>query len=89
MTALRILGGLETLDLTGDDADAAARQGFLEWVFTQPGVATPKDAIEALKAPEAQHPQSDAAQAFVNFLQDATRPVIRGRVRSGRAQRLH
>ena len=48
MTATRILDGLEDLDLKGEDAKAAARLGFLEWVFTQTGSATPKDAQKAL-----------------------------------------
>jgi len=89
MTATRILSGLETLDLTGAEADAAARLGFLEWVFAMPGEATPQAAREALEAPEAQRAQSDAAQAFVAFLIEARHVMARPRGRNGRARRLH
>lgn len=89
MIATRILNGLETLDLTGADADAAARQGFLEWVFTMPGEATPQAAGEALAAPEAQNAESAAALAFVEFLRQARRGFHRPGTRMGRARRLH
>jgi len=89
MTATRIIDGLETLDLKGEDAAAAARLGFLEWVFAMPGAATPQDAMDALDSPEAQNPGSAAAQAFVDFLREATCPVVRPRARGGRARRLH
>ncbi|WP_371226455.1 hypothetical protein [Roseovarius sp. 2305UL8-3] len=89
MTATRIIDGLEALDLKGEDAAAAARLGFLEWVFAMPGAATPQDAVDALKVPEAQNPGSAAAQAFVDFLHQATSPVTRPRSRGGRARRLH
>lgn len=89
MTATRILDGLEDLDLKGEDAKAAARLGFLEWVFTQTGCATPKDAQNALNTLDGVAPESDAAQAFVNYLREACLPVVRPRVRAGRARRLH
>lgn len=89
MSANRILDGLEALDLQGEDAAAAARLGFLEWVFAMPGAATAQDAAEALKQAEAKNPGSDAAQAFVGYLRDATSVVSGPRVRSGRARRLH
>ena len=89
MTATRILDGLEDLDLKGEDAKAAARLGFLEWVFTQTGSATPKDAQKALSTLDGVAPESDAAQAFVGYLRQACSPVIRPRIRSGRARRLH
>lgn len=89
MSATRILNGLETLDLTGTEADAAARQGFLEWVFTASGSVTPELAMRAVHSPEAQKAESDAAQAFVGFLRQASGAQMRPRVRKGRARRLH
>lgn len=88
MTATRILMSLETLDLTGHDADTAARMGFLEWALGDSGIVTPAMAAAALNAPEAQHPESAAARAFVGFLRDATRKLTAPR-RRGRASRLH
>ena len=88
MTATRIIQGLERLKLTGSDADAAARMGFLEWAFMDPEQVTPFKAAAALKAPEAQAAESAAAQAFVSFLRDASLPVSPPR-RRGRAGRLH
>ncbi len=87
MTATRILLSLETLDLTGQDADAAARMGFLEWAFADPDAVCADKAAAALASPEAQHPESAAAQAFVGFLRDATRKITPHR--RGRAARLH
>ena len=89
MTASRILNGLESLELTGADADAAAKQGFLEWLFAMPGEATPQAARDALNVPEAQNPGSAAAQAFVGCLKQASQAMTRPRVRMGRARRLH
>jgi hypothetical protein len=88
MIATRILQGLERLDLTGSDADAAARMGFLEWAFMDPEEVTASKAAALLSAPEAQAAESAAAQAFVAFLRDASLPVSPQR-RGGRAGRLH
>ena len=89
MTAARIILSLESLDLTGGDADAAARMGFLEWAFTDAEFVTPDMAEAALRAPEAQNPCSDAARAFVGFLRQASLKLSHPRARSGRARRLH
>lgn len=88
MSATHILNGLERLDLTGDDAAAAARLGFLEWVFSQSGVATPRDAAQALAALHTT-PESDAGQAFVDYLRQACIPMARPKARLGRSRRLH
>lgn len=89
MTAIHILRGLEALELTGPEADAAARLGFLEWAFSAPADVTPDKAVAALKAPEAQNPESAAAQAFVGFLQQARVPVSGPRGRMRRTRCLH
>ena len=89
MSATQILSGLETLDLKGEAATAAARLGFLEWVFGQTGEATPKDAQDALSALGQEAPESAAAQAFVTYLQQACLPAPRPQRRLGRARRLH
>lgn len=89
MTAARILEGLETLSLTGREADAAARMGFLEWVFASPGDVTPDILCAALSSPGAQNPESAAAQAFVGFLHEARRGLSGPRCRQSRARRLH
>ena len=90
MIATRILSGLETLDLTGAEADAAARQGFLEWVFAMPGEVTPQAVREALQAPEAWRAESDAAQAFVAYLSQAQKNLAHPETRRiRRARRLH
>ena len=88
MIATRILQSLEALDLTGTEADAAARMGFLEWAFTDPGQITADKAVLALSDPAAQQAESAAAQAFVRFLHDATCQLHPQR-RRGRAARLH
>lgn len=88
MIATRILQSLEALDLTGRDADAAARMGFLEWAFTDPDQITADKAALALTDPAAQTAESAAAQAFVGFLRDATSQMVPTR-RRGRARRLH
>ncbi len=87
MSVIQILSGLECCDATGPDADAAGRMGFLEWAFTLPGAATPEAARQALAAtlPQA---ESAAAQAFVQFLHQATAHMPRP-ARRGRAARFH
>lgn len=88
MTATLILDGLERSTATGDEAHVVARMGFLEWAFGLEGEATPAEARAALEAPAAKAPESDAAQAFVAFLRQATQPVSTG-FRRGRRRRLH
>lgn len=89
MSAMQILNGLETLTLTGEDAESAARLGFLEWVFSQAVDATPDGAAKALDDLGDDPAQSDAGLAFVGYLQQATEPVARSRARLGRARRFH
>lgn len=89
MTASRILHGLERSSATGREADSMARLGFLEWVFTVEGAATPGAAKKALALAEAQRPESAAARAFVGFLRQATQSVPGAGRRRGRRQRLH
>lgn len=90
MTVSRIMHGLELSDATGREADAVARLGFLEWVFTQPDVVTAREARAALDAPELQNPTSAAARAFAGFLRQATQAMQGAGARRGRAaRRLH
>jgi hypothetical protein len=90
MSVSRIIDGLERSDAEGREADAVARLGFLEWVFTQPEAVTAQDARAALDAPELQNPTSAAAQAFAGFLRQATKAVQGAGARRGRAaRRLH
>lgn len=86
MTTERILSSLETLTLTGDEADAAARLGFLEWALAGPDDVTASTLSAALQLPEARNPESAAAQAFVGFLQEAQMGFTRPKRRS---RRLH
>lgn len=91
MMAARLLDGLERLDATGEEAFAAARLAFLEWIFAQPGVVTASQAREALNALKAEAPESDAGQAFLRYLRQASVPVLRPRNRTsaGRARPLN
>lgn len=86
MTVMQILDGLERVDATGGEAEAAARLGFLEWAFALPGEATPEAARRALGACAAQGPDSPAARAFVGYLREAGRSIHRP-ARRGRAGR--
>ncbi|MCR9115061.1 MAG: hypothetical protein NXH84_17410 [Rhodobacteraceae bacterium] len=88
MNANVILNGLERSDATGTEADSMARLGFLEWVFTQPGEATPEAAQDALRQAELQNPSSAAARAFVAILEEATVPMKPG-TRRGRVRVMH
>jgi len=89
MSVTQILDGLEAMPATGDEADSAARAGFLEWVFATPGATTPQAAREALETHAAQAASSPAARAFVGFLQAACVPVSGARGRAGRGRVLH
>ncbi len=84
MSVTRILDGLEDSPATGQEADAAARMGLLEWVFAGSGVATPQAARDALAQPAAQNPRSPAARAFVAFLEQACHGLPSGPRRRGR-----
>lgn len=86
MNTARILSSLETLTLTGAEADAAARMGFLEWALAGPDDVTAAAVSAALQLPEARNPGSAAAQAFVGFLQAAQTGFNLPRRRS---RRLH
>ncbi|MEX1233820.1 MAG: hypothetical protein WEB56_02395 [Roseovarius sp.] len=87
MSVTQILNGLERSDAVGPDADAVARQGFLEWAFALPGAATPEAARAALDAAPCEV-QSPAAQAFLVILSQATMHVP-APARRGRAARFH
>jgi len=89
MTVTTILSGLEACDARGDEADAIARLGFLEWVFSAKGLVTPGAARLALKSSAAQNPESAAAQAFVGYLWEATRPALGPRHQRRRARVCH
>jgi len=89
MTVTQILDGLEAMRETGDEADSAARLGFLEWVFAMPGTATPQAARDALSTAAAQEARSPAARAFVGFLQAACVPVRGARGRTRRTRVMH
>ncbi len=89
MMATRILAGLERLDVSGEEASAAARLAFLEWVFAQPGETTAHDARAALKALANETPTSDAGRAFLRYLRQASVPVLRPRLRMRRLARAH
>ncbi|MEO3416409.1 hypothetical protein AAFO92_17295 [Roseovarius sp. CAU 1744] len=75
MSISRILDGLEVIDATGADALQAARLGFLEWAFCARDGGTPQAARAALGSRAVQNASSDAARAFVSFLQEATQPL--------------
>lgn len=93
MQFTQILNGLDALDATGGAADDAAKQGFLEWALsTEPGRAV-MSARMALSAVAGQGPFSPAAEAFLQYLNDAAIvsenvPVRRGGA-SGRRRVLH
>jgi hypothetical protein len=90
MSVSRIIDGLERSDAEGREADAVARLGFLEWVFTQPEAVTAREARAALAEPELQNPTSAAARAFAGFLRQATQALQGAGARRGRAaRRLH
>jgi len=71
MCVTRILDGLEACESIGAEADAVARLGFMEWVFSETGAVTATVARDALDCPAARNAASPAAQAFVGFLQQA------------------
>ena len=89
MTATRILNGLERSTATGDEADSMARLGFLEWAFGLECDATPGAARAALASAAAQRADSDAARAFVAFLNEAAQPIAQRLVRRARNRTLH
>lgn len=88
MTAIRILHGLEDVSGTGAEAEGMARLGFLEWVFASPGTLTPAAARRALEDIAPHAPESEAACAFVGYLEEAARMTCLPRARRGRAARL-
>jgi len=89
MTMTRILNGLEDSDTHGAEARAMARLGFLEWAFAAEGQVTPQVARDALAHPAAQRAESDAAQAFVGYLREATRAFPAAHGRRGRTRAIH
>lgn len=89
MSMTRILSGLEMSTARGDEAQAVARLGFLEWAFTEPGQVTAETVKDALSHPAAKTPDSAAARAFVDYLRQAVTPLAGRRSRRGRARALH
>jgi hypothetical protein len=84
----RIIGALEDSSAEGAQALAAARLGFLEWVFAAPGPVTAHMARDALGTQAARAAQSAAARAFVGCLREASLPGPTGGARrSGRRGR--
>ncbi|WP_236544479.1 hypothetical protein [Roseovarius atlanticus] len=88
MSLTPIMDGLERSGATGDEAEAVARLGFLEWVFAHPGTVTARVVREALDEPAVQNADSAAAKAFVGVLEEARHAVRMTRGRRGRAARL-
>lgn len=80
----RILNGLEAMDASGADAVNAARLGFLEWAFCATEGGTPQAAKAALGQRDVQNASSDAARAFVGYLQEATQALAQPSRRRGR-----
>ena len=85
MTISRILDGLERSTAAGVEADKAARMGFLQWALSDSAGATPQAARTALEALGPHCPSSPAAQAFVGFLEQATRTIAPNRRRGRKA----
>lgn len=86
MTVTRILDGLEKSNATGAEATSVAQRGFLEWSFVS-SEASPTAARAALSDPAVKNAQSDAAQAFVGYLTQATQIIAAPRRR--RSARPH
>jgi hypothetical protein len=89
MSLIRILDALEDSPTAGSQAQAAARMGFLEWVFAAPGPVTAQMVREALADPAAQEAQSAAARAFVDYLEQACLSGLGSPARRGRARLVH
>ena len=89
MTVMRIVEGLERCDAQGRAAQDAARLGFLEWVFTQPGQVNAQEIRAAQAELSARGVSSDAARAFADVLGQAM-PGLQASRRRGRrdARRL-
>jgi len=87
MTVGQIIEGLEQSAATGEAAQVAARLVFLKWALAGSGPATAQAARDALRERAAQCPSSAAAQAFVGYLQQATRPICRPAGRRTRGAR--
>ncbi|RXV63295.1 hypothetical protein C6W92_09430 [Roseovarius sp. A46] len=71
----RIIDALEESPAEGAQAMAAARLGFLEWVFATPGPLTARMARDALDTQAARDAQSPAARAFVGCVREAGTPA--------------
>ena len=89
MSLIRILDALENSPTAGAQAHAAARMGFLEWVFAAPGPVTAQMARDALAEPAARQAQSAAARAFVEHLKEACIAGLGSPARRGRTRPLH
>jgi hypothetical protein len=86
----RIIDALEKSPAEGAQAMAAARLGFLEWVFGAPGAVTAGMARDALGTLAARDARSAAARAFVGCLREASLPLAARATRRGgmRAKRM-
>ncbi|MBZ8119053.1 hypothetical protein KUD11_10380 [Roseovarius sp. LXJ103] len=89
MDVMQILNGLESSRLSGPDAQAAARRGFLEWALLQPGFATPEAARAAFDLGAGLDMRSPASVQFLAFLEQAARPCMGVRGRRKRTHRVH
>lgn len=87
----RIVAGLADLDDAGvggsADGDAAARAGFLEWVFTLPQDVRPRQAARDVLANWEDDNPGPAVSAFLDHIEAATRLVPAPQRRGGAAGR--
>lgn len=87
MSLQRIVEGLEQSDATGCEAQAVAKLGFLEWVFSQPGAVSGPVVREALDELAVCRLTSDAACAFAEVMRQAAPAVPPVARRGGRLKR--
>jgi hypothetical protein len=87
----KIVAGLADLDDAGigagADGDAAARAGFLEWVFTLPQDVRPGQAAREVLAHWDYDNPGPAVTAFLDHIEAATRHVPTPQRRGGAAGR--
>ncbi len=83
----RIVAGLADLDDAGADGDAAARAGFLEWVFTLPQDVRPRQAARDVLAHWEDENPGPAVSAFLNHIAAATHHIPTPQRRGGAAGR--
>ncbi|MBM1815405.1 hypothetical protein [Pseudosulfitobacter pseudonitzschiae] len=83
----KIVAGLADLDDAGVDGDAAARAGFLEWVFTLPQDVRPRQAAQDVLSHWEDENPGPAVSAFRDHLKAATRYIPTPQRRGGAAGR--